>query len=106
MERLLKEVDEKGLSTTNRFEPEFNPINFLAQYLMRNNPRYSNFAEASPYVRGLRQVSEELKQELFTFEDNRFVCSIVQLETDFHFLCHKYYVSFYLEFQDHSRDYL
>ncbi|XP_035826955.1 EF-hand calcium-binding domain-containing protein 5 [Aplysia californica] len=71
VERLLKEVDEKGLSSTNRFEPEFNPLNFLAQYLMRNNPRYSNFAEASPYVRGLREVSEELKQELFTFEDNR-----------------------------------
>lgn len=71
VERLLKEVDEKGLSSTNRFEPEFNPINFLAQYLMRNNPRYSNFVEASPYVRGLREVSEELKQELFTFEDNR-----------------------------------
>ena len=71
VERLLKEVDEKGLSATNRFEPDFNPINFLAQYLMRNNPRYSNFAEASPYVRGLREVSEELKQELFTFEDNR-----------------------------------
>ncbi|XP_059150410.1 EF-hand calcium-binding domain-containing protein 5-like isoform X2 [Physella acuta] len=71
VERLLKEVDEKGLSATNRFEPEFNPINYLAQYLMRNNPRFSNFAEASPYVRGLREVSEEIKQELFTFEDNR-----------------------------------
>ncbi|CAG5133584.1 unnamed protein product, partial [Candidula unifasciata] len=71
VERLLREVDEKGLSATNRFEPEFNPINFLAQYLMRNNPRFSNFAEASPYVRGLREVSEEIKQELFTFEDNR-----------------------------------
>lgn len=76
VERLLKEVDEKGLAATNRFEPDFNPLNFLAQYLMRNNPRYSNFAEASPYVRGLREVSEELKQELFTFEDNRYAfCS-------------------------------
>ncbi|XP_055862076.1 EF-hand calcium-binding domain-containing protein 5-like isoform X4 [Biomphalaria glabrata] len=71
VEKLLKVVDEKGLSATNRYEPEFNPINYLAQYLMRNNPRFSNFSEASPYVRGLREVSEEIKQELFTFEDNR-----------------------------------
>jgi len=32
---------------------------------MRNNPRYSNFNEASPYIRGLRNVAEQLKHELF-----------------------------------------
>ena len=39
VERLLKEVDEKGLSASNVYQTEFNPLNFLAQYLMRNNPR-------------------------------------------------------------------
>ena len=40
VERLLKEVDEKGLSASNVYQTEFNPLNFLAQYLMRNNPRW------------------------------------------------------------------
>lgn len=55
---------EKLLIEVGKCSPEkhFNPINYLAQYLMRNNPRYSNFPEASPYVRGLRKVCEELRQ--------------------------------------------
>ena len=53
------------------YDPNFNPINFLAQYLMRNNPAFSNFNETSPYVRGLRQVVEELKLEIFHLSDNK-----------------------------------
>ncbi|KAK3588676.1 hypothetical protein CHS0354_028885 [Potamilus streckersoni] len=73
VEKLLNEADQRELTKDggpNR-NPNFNPINFLAQYLMRNNPKYSNFSEASSYVRGLREVSEELKNELFNMEDNR-----------------------------------
>ena len=73
VEKLLKEADKLGLTEENLADPNFNPINFLAQYLMRNNPRYSNFSEASPYVRGLREVSEELRRQLFNIEDNRLV---------------------------------
>ena len=58
LEKLLLEVGKRPP------EKHFNPINYLAQYLMRNNPRYSNFPEASPYVRGLRKVSEELRQTM------------------------------------------
>ena len=58
LEKLLIEVGQRPP------EKHFNPINYLAQYLMRNNPRYSNFPEASPYARGLRQVYEELRQKI------------------------------------------
>ena len=73
VEKLLVEVDKKGLADKHESDPNFNPINFLAQYLMRNNPKYSNFSEASPYVRGLRSVSEELRKQLFDLEENRWV---------------------------------
>ena len=72
MEKLLMEVDQRGLAE-EELSPDFNPLNFLAQYLMRNNPRYSNFSEASPYIRGLREVSEQLKQQLFDMDENRQV---------------------------------
>ncbi|XP_064653167.1 EF-hand calcium-binding domain-containing protein 5-like isoform X2 [Lineus longissimus] len=70
-EKLLQEVESRGLANKEEPDANFNPLNFLAKYLMRNNPRYSNFMEASPYMRGMREVAEELKAELFDYEDNR-----------------------------------
>ncbi|ELT93929.1 hypothetical protein CAPTEDRAFT_205863 [Capitella teleta] len=71
MEKLLLEAEKKELANSNEVDSTFNPVNFLAQYLMRNNPKYSNFSEASPYVRGLRQVGEELREQLFDIEENK-----------------------------------
>ncbi len=71
VEKLLMEVDKRNLAEETEVNPNFNPINYLAQYLMRNNPKYSNFPEASPYIRGLREVTDELKNHVFSFEDNR-----------------------------------
>lgn len=71
IEKLLVEVNKRDLIDTNEPSPTFNPINFVAQYLMRNNPRYSNFSEASPYIRGLRQVAEDLRNQVYSYEDNR-----------------------------------
>ena len=76
VEKLLTEANSKGLIEDNEPSPNFNPINYLGQYLMRNNPRYSNFSEASPYIHGLRQVSEKLRQQLLDFSDSRLVNSI------------------------------
>jgi len=73
IERLLMEVEKRGFVETEKPDRNFNPINFLAQYLMRNNPRYSNFSEASPYIRGLRNVAEQLKQELFHVTEYKYV---------------------------------
>ena len=71
VEKLLLEVDKRELAETDAPDKNFNPINFLAQYLMRNNPKYSNFSEASPYIRGLREVAEQLKTQLYEDDDNR-----------------------------------
>nr|XP_054749406.1 EF-hand calcium-binding domain-containing protein 5-like isoform X5 [Lytechinus pictus] len=71
IEKLLMEAERRDLTEKNEANPNFNPLNYLAQYLMRNNPRYSNFPEASPYIRGMQEVTDELKQFVFSFEDNR-----------------------------------
>ena len=73
VEKMLIEVDKRGLADQDTENPlkDFNPINYLAQYLMKNNPRFSNFSEASPYIRGLREVSEELKVQMFDIDENR-----------------------------------
>lgn len=71
VEKLLSEVEKRDLAFSEGFCPTFNPVDFLAQFLMRNNPRFSNFAEASPYAKGIRKVVEDLKKEVFSLEDNK-----------------------------------
>lgn len=71
LEKLLLEAHKLDLTEKAEFDPNFNPINRLAQYLMRNNPRYSNFSEASPYIKSLREVGEALKTQIFQLEDNK-----------------------------------
>lgn len=78
LEKLLTEVSTRGLSEEKEENPDFNPLNYLAQHLMRNNPRYSNFAEAHPYCRTMRQVSEELKKMAYSIDDNK----LAQIKSD------------------------
>ena len=73
IEKLLMEVEKRNLVDAETPDRNFNPINFLAQYLMRNNPKYSNFSEASPYIRGLRSVAEQLKLELYNVTEYKYV---------------------------------
>ncbi|KAI9335467.1 hypothetical protein BDR26DRAFT_865813 [Obelidium mucronatum] len=48
----------------------FNPINWLGQYLYRNNPRYVDAADICnvPYFQQLRTVSQQTKARLFEFQ--------------------------------------
>ena len=77
VEKLLMEADARGLAEVELMDANFNPLNFLAQYLMRNNPRYSNLSEASPYVRSLREVAVQLRNQLFGIRDNRCVLPLM-----------------------------
>ncbi|KAI8622030.1 hypothetical protein BC830DRAFT_1091244 [Chytriomyces sp. MP71] len=51
-------------------KPAFDPINWLAQFLYRNNPRYVNASDVSnhPYFQQLRAVSQHAKARLFEFQ--------------------------------------
>lgn len=71
VEKLLKEVSKRNLEDSEGFCPDFNPINYLAQYLMRNNPKYSNFVESSPYAKGLHKIIADLKKEIYSTEENK-----------------------------------
>ncbi|KAH9286506.1 EF-hand calcium-binding domain-containing protein 5 [Echinococcus granulosus] len=84
LEHILREADQRGLcklagdetseeeATFVQVGVNFNPINRLAEFLMRNNPRYDNLTGnicLTPYARGMRQVLELLKQDLFLKSD-------------------------------------
>lgn len=71
LEKLLTEVTSRNLVATTEQQPDFNPVNFIAQYLMRNNPRYSNFAEAHPYCKSMKQVAKELKRLAYSVEEHK-----------------------------------
>ena len=71
LERLLTEVSLREIAECEEAQPDFNPVNYLAQYLMRNNPRYSNFVEAHPYCRTMHEVTEKLKRMAFSVDENK-----------------------------------
>ncbi len=78
LEKLLTEVSHRGYVDDNGENPDFNPINYLGQHLMRNNPKYSNFAEAHPYCRAMQEVTEELKKMGYSID----VEHTMRLKTD------------------------
>ena len=62
LEKLLMEVGSRELEGVEESRPEFNPINYLAQQLMRNNPRYSHLNTSSHYSQSMREVVTQLQQ--------------------------------------------
>ena len=70
-EKILKEAQNRNLLQENKKDVNFNPINQLAQYLMRNNPKYNNDNETSAYVRTMREVYQELREQMFAFQENK-----------------------------------
>lgn len=70
-EKVLKEAQKKNLITKTEIDPNFNPINRLAQFLMRNNPKSNNHNETSPYVRTTREVYQELRDQLHVLQGNK-----------------------------------
>jgi hypothetical protein len=70
-EKVLKEAQIKNLLSENKKDLNFNPINQLAQFLMRNNPKFNNSNETSAYVRTMREVYQELREQMFAFQENK-----------------------------------
>ena len=63
LEQLLTQVGKKGFEDQVGFRNDFNPMNFLAQYLMRHNPRYHHtVVSSSSYVMGLKVVTAKLRE--------------------------------------------
>ncbi|VUZ57605.1 unnamed protein product, partial [Hymenolepis diminuta] len=79
LEHVIREADHRGLCKSSKSETDseemevrmdvnFNPLNRLAQFLMRNNPKYYNpiiNTCRSPYAKAMQQVVDQLKKKLF-----------------------------------------
>ncbi|KAM6118574.1 EF-hand calcium-binding domain-containing protein 5 [Phoenicopterus ruber ruber] len=64
VEKLLMEVERRNVLAPDKEPTTFNPINFLGEYLMRHNPQHGISTKPSPYLRGMKMVTEELKMEM------------------------------------------
>ncbi|KAJ3375849.1 EF-hand calcium-binding domain-containing protein 5 [Allomyces arbusculus] len=82
LERLLTEVERKRVAPPSwtgslsvdqhdHLVCQFDPIVWLAQFLFRNNPRYSNALQSSSYSKNLRAVSNALQDRFFELQENR-----------------------------------
>ncbi|KAM8818068.1 EF-hand calcium-binding domain-containing protein 5 [Rhynchonycteris naso] len=61
VEKMLMQVEKKKLLTEADIPTKFDPINYLGEYLMRNNPYYIKGSGMSGYQRVMRDVTEDLK---------------------------------------------
>lgn len=70
-ERVLKEAQARQLVAQNKKDADFNPVNVLAQYMLRHNPRHNNQNETSSYVRTMREVYQEMKEQMHAMQGNK-----------------------------------
>ncbi|XP_038183819.1 EF-hand calcium-binding domain-containing protein 5 [Arvicola amphibius] len=61
VEQMLMQVEKKKLLSKADIPTKFDPINYLGEYLMRNNTHYIKDPGMSGYQRVMREVTEELK---------------------------------------------
>ncbi|KAL6047542.1 hypothetical protein STEG23_007653, partial [Scotinomys teguina] len=61
VEQMLMQVEKKKLLSQDDIPTKFDPINFLGEYLMRNNTLYIKDPGMSGYQRVMKDVTEELK---------------------------------------------
>jgi len=71
LEKLLNEVTKKELVDSMKDHEDFNPINYLAQFLMRNNPLYTQQNWDHSYVKAMRQATEDIKKLLGSLENKK-----------------------------------
>ncbi|XP_058300950.1 EF-hand calcium-binding domain-containing protein 5 isoform X9 [Hylobates moloch] len=61
VENMLTQVEKKKVLTEADTPSKFDPINYLGEYLMRNNPNYIKDPGMSGYQRVMKEVTEDLK---------------------------------------------
>ncbi|XP_005876981.2 PREDICTED: LOW QUALITY PROTEIN: EF-hand calcium-binding domain-containing protein 5 [Myotis brandtii] len=61
MEHMLMQVEKKKLLSETDIPTKFDPIIYLGEYLMRNNPLYIKDSGMSGYQREMKNVTENLK---------------------------------------------
>ncbi|XP_054545128.1 EF-hand calcium-binding domain-containing protein 5 isoform X2 [Talpa occidentalis] len=61
VEKMLMQVEKKTLLEKADIPTKFDPINYLGEYLMRNNPYYIKDSGMSGYQRVMKDVTEHLK---------------------------------------------
>lgn len=79
VEKMLMQVEKKKLLAEVDIPTKFDPINYLGEYLMRNNPYYIKDSEMSGYQRVMRDVTEELKIHIPNTLSNRYNLLYFQL---------------------------
>ncbi|EGW12177.1 EF-hand calcium-binding domain-containing protein 5 [Cricetulus griseus] len=61
VEQMLMQVEKRKLLSQDDIPTKFDPINYLGEYLMRNNTHYIKDPGMSGYQRVMKEVTEELK---------------------------------------------
>ncbi|XP_024306511.1 EF-hand calcium-binding domain-containing protein 5 isoform X11 [Homo sapiens] len=61
VENMLTQVEKKKVLTEADTPSKFDPINYLGEYLIRNNPNYIKDPGMSGYQRLMKEVTEDLK---------------------------------------------
>lgn len=79
VEKMLMQVEKKKLLTEVDIPTKFDPINYLGEYLMRNNPYYIKDSGMSGYQRVMRDVTEDLKTHVTNTISNRYNLLYFQL---------------------------
>lgn len=72
VEQMLMQVEMKKLLSKADIPTKFEPINYLGEYLMRNNAHYIKDPGMSGYQWVMREVTEELKVHVLDMISNRY----------------------------------
>lgn len=79
MENMLMQVEKKKLLSEADIPTKFDPIIYLGEYLMRNNPHYIKDLGMSGYQREMKNVTENLKIHITNTICNRYNLLYFQL---------------------------
>ncbi|XP_060244302.1 EF-hand calcium-binding domain-containing protein 5 [Meriones unguiculatus] len=61
VEQMLMQIEKRKILSQADIPTKFDPINYLGEYLMRNNTNYVKDQDMSGYQRVMKDVTEELK---------------------------------------------